>query len=445
MAFFAHDAGVDAAAEHVPATVDATPVDAEAQGKPLQGLKYFKKLLPLLQPLHLAGCDRDKAANRTLHYDQYCCMILLQLFNPAVATLRLIQQASQLKKVQDVLGCARTSLGSLSEAPQVFDPDLLLGVIGELAKDLKPLGRDPRLADVKQVITLVDGTLLKALPQLAEAMWLTTRTGTRHGAWRMHAHFDLDKFVPVQVDLTNGKNSGKSDEKNVLRTNLAPDHCYVMDRWYAQFKLFNDIHAVGSGYVCRIRDNSVHKTLQERPLSDAAKAAHVLSDQVVDLGQVQSGRERPNHPVRLVRIQTTPHEKRSNRKGNTGAGPSDGILRIVTDNLDVPAETVALLYEKRYQIELFFRFFKSLLGCRHLISSDPRGIQIQVYCAVIACMLLNLYTNRRPDKATLSMAYWYFSGIASEQEWEDHLNRPDRRGEKSRAKAELWKKMGFNF
>lgn len=434
---------MEAAAEHDPAASE-TPTDGrELAGKPFQGLKYFKKLLPLLQPLHMAGCDRDKAANRTLHYDQYCCLILLQLFNPAVATLRLIQQASQLKKVQEMLGCARTSLGSLSEAPQVFDPSLLLGVIDELAKDLKPLGCDPRLADVKQVISLVDGTLLKALPQLAEAMWLTTRTGTHHGAWRMHAHFDLDKFVPTRVDLTNGKNSGKSDEKNVLRQHLAPDHCYVMDRWYAQFKLFNDIHAIGSGYVCRVRDNSVYKVLQDRPLSDAAKQVRVLSDQVVDLGQAQSGRERPDHPLRLIQVQTTPHEKRSNRKGNTGAGPSDGILRIATDNQDLPAETVALLYEKRYQIELFFRFFKSLLGCRHLISCDPRGIQIQVYCAVIACMLLNLYTNRRADKATLSMAYWYLSGIASEEEWLEFLNRPDRRGEKLRAKAELWKKMGF--
>jgi len=415
---------------------------ADLSGQNLRGLSYFKKLLPLLEPLHDAGCARDTAGNRTLHYDQYCCLILLQLFNPAVATLRLIQQASQLEKVRQALGCARTSLGSLSEAPQVFDPDLLLGIIGELAKDLKPLGRDPRLAEVKQVITLVDGTLLKALPQLAEAMWLTTRTGTRHAAWRMHTHFDLDKFVPVRVDLTNGKNSGKSDEKNVLRQHLAPDHCYVLDRWYAQFKLFNDIHAVGSGYVCRVRDNSVYEVLEDRPLSAAAKEARVLSDQVVNLGQVQSGRERPNHPLRLVLVQMTPHEKRSNRKGNTGAGPSDGILRIATDQLDLPAEVVALLYQKRYEIELFFRFFKSLLGCRHLISCDPRGIRIQVYCAVIACLLLNLYTGRRPDKPTLSMAYWYISGIASEQEWLDHLNRPDNRGVKLRAKAELWKKLG---
>ncbi|HEY2585868.1 MAG TPA: IS4 family transposase [Tepidisphaeraceae bacterium] len=408
----------------------------------LGGFRYFKKLLPLLGRLHEDGCGRDTASNRTLHFDQYCSLVLLQLFNPAVATLRLLQQASCIESVQRKLGCARTSLGSLSESPRVFDPDLLLGVIGELAKELKPLGRDPRLAEVKQVITLVDGSLLRALPQVAEAMWLATHSGTRHAAWRLHAHFDLDKFVPTRLDLTDGKNSGKSDGKNVLRKHLAADHCYVMDRWYAQFKLFNEINAIAASYVCRVRDNSVYEVIEDRPLSAAAKADGVESDRVIKLGSNQSGRTAPDHRVRLVCIKSTPHEKRSNRKGNTGAGPSDGLIRIATNLTDVPAEVIALLYEKRYQIELFFRSFKCLLGCRHLISESRQGIEIQVYCAVIVCMLLNLYTGRRPGKSTLTMTYWYLSGIATEQEFINHLNRPDNRGVKLAAKEALWKKLG---
>jgi hypothetical protein len=62
--------------------------------------------------------------------------------------------------------------------------------------------------------------------------------------------------VPTRIDVTRGLNSGKSDEKNVLRARLEADHCYLMDRWYAQFTLFNEIHALGSSYVCRLRDNS---------------------------------------------------------------------------------------------------------------------------------------------------------------------------------------------
>jgi IS4 transposase len=121
----------------------------------------------------------------------------------------------------------------------------------------------------------------------------------------------------------------------------------------------------------------------------------------------------------LVRV--TPHEKRSNRKGNTGAGPSDGVLRIATDLLDVPAEIIALLYRYRYTIELFFRFFKHVLGCRHLLSDDPRGIEIQTYCAIIACMLISLWTGRKPTLRTYEMICYYLMGWADEDELLAHL------------------------
>ena len=143
------------------------------------------------------------------------------MFNPAPATVRALQQASELPKVQERLGCTRFSVGSFSEAGHVFDPELLVPLVAELSARLEPLAKDPRLGDVKRVVTLVDGTLLKALPRIAEAMWLTTRAGTRHAARRLHAHVELDKYVvPARLDLTDGRNSGNSGGKNVLRRAL---------------------------------------------------------------------------------------------------------------------------------------------------------------------------------------------------------------------------------
>lgn len=387
------------------------------------GLKLFDKLTPLLARLHEVGCQRDKANNRELHFDQYCLLVLLFLFNPIVQSLRSIQQASELQKVQRLLGCPRASLGSLSESVHVFEPELLREIIAELGEQLATIARDPRLKDVQHTVTLVDGTLLKALPRITEAMWLSTRTGTVHHAWRLHTHFDLDRHVPVQMTLTDGRNSGESDEKTVLRQALQTDHCYVMDRWYAQFTLFNDIHRAGSSYVCRVRDNSVFDVVEERPLTTADREAGVVRDVVADLGLSKPARARPDHPVRLVIVETTPHEKRSNRKGNTGAGPSDGLLRIATNLLDVPAEIVALLYRYRYTIELFFRFFKHVLGCRHLLSDDRNGIEIQTYCAIIACMLISLCTGRKPTLRTYEMICYYLMGWATEDEFLAHLTK----------------------
>lgn len=387
----------------------------------LTGFKYFDRLGPLFVRLHQVGCGPDKAHNRTLHFDQYCALVLLYLFNPVVVSLRSIQQASELKKVQRKLGCARASLGSLSESSHVFDPALLAEIIGELGAQLQPIAADARLAELRHTVTLVDGTLLKALPRIAEAMWLSTRTGTKHHAWRLHTQFELDKHVPLRMDLTDGRNSGPSDEKTVLRAHLEPDRCYVMDRWYAQFTLFNDIHRVNSSYVCRLRDNTAPEVIESRPLSDAAREAGVLSDEVVRLGLSKRPNGQSDHPLRLIMVRITPHAKRSNRKGHTGAGPSDGILRIATNLLDVPAEIIALVYQYRYTIELFFRFFKHVLGCRHLLSDDRRGIEIQTYCAIIACMLISLTTGRKPSLRTYEMICYYLTGLADEEELLAHL------------------------
>src|SRR5271170_5156703 len=99
----------------------------------ITGLKYFAKLAPLLERLHDDACARDRAGNRKLHYDQYCLLILLYFFNPVVTSLRGLQQASTLRKVQKLLGCPRASLGSLSEAVQVFEPERLREILGQIA------------------------------------------------------------------------------------------------------------------------------------------------------------------------------------------------------------------------------------------------------------------------------------------------------------------------
>jgi len=91
-------------------------------------------------------------------------------------------------------------------------------------------------------------------------------------------------------------------------------------------------------------------------------------------------------------------------------------MLIATDMLDVPAWIIALLYQYRWTIEIFFRFFKHILGCRHLLSHDPVGIKIQTYCAIIVCMLISLWTGRKPTLRTYEMICYYFIGLADEEE-----------------------------
>jgi Transposase DDE domain len=393
--------------------------DPRIRARDVGGMKMLQKLLPLLDRLHEVGCERDKAGNRKLHFDQYCLLVLLYLFNPIVKSLRSIQQASELNKVQRLLGCPRAALGSLSEAASVFDAERLKEIIAELGEQLQPLARDRRLADIREKLTLVDGTLISALPRLMQASWLKSQTGSGLVKWRLHTHFEVDRYVPTRMELTP-EGGGPHDERAVLERTVEPDKLYAMDRGYAKFALFNRIVAVGSSYVCRLRDNSAYELIEERPLTDADRAAGILSDQIVRFSNGKT-EARPDHPIRLVCIATTPHASRGKyRGGSTGPG-SDGILRIATNLLTVPAEVVGLIYRYRWTIEIFFRFFKHMLGCRHLISHRENGIEIQTYCAIIACLLIALYTGRKPTIRTHEMICFYFCGLANEDELLAHL------------------------
>jgi hypothetical protein len=386
------------------------------------GLKYFDRLMPLLERLHDIGAQRDRAGNRQLFFDHYCAYILLFLFNPIVTSLRGIQQASELKKVQKKLGCPRASLGSLSEAVEVFDPEPVKHIASELAAQLEPLGANRQFPEVKHLITAVDGTVVKTLSRIVQAAYLRSPTdGRSMSAWRLHTHFDVERGLPVRIDVTGAGSQGENDERAVLRKTLEPDRCYVLDRGYAQFSLFNAIVATGSSYVCRVRDNSVYEIVEQRPLSAEATAANVTFDAVVRMGQDRKGSDRPEQPLRLLFIQTTPHQKRGKYGGGTLGPRSDGVLRIATNLLDVPAEVIGFLYQQRWLIEIFFRFLKHILGCRHLLSTDPVGVEIQAYCAIIACLLIALWTGKQPTKRTYEMICFYFIGWADEEELLAHL------------------------
>jgi hypothetical protein len=369
--------------------------------KNIQGLKYFHQLRPLLAHLHDVGTDSDRAGNRQLFFDDYAALILLFFFNPTLDSLRSLQQASALDKVQKKLGCRRTSLGSLSAAARDFDAEPLQAIVGELAQQALPLtaGKD---AELLRGLTAVDGSLLPALPKMAWALWVDET----HRAAKLHLHFDVFKGVPCQATVTDGN----GNEKKELRAALQSGRLYVIDRGYAEYQLFQDIIDAQSSFIGRIRDNAVYEVIEERPLSADARQAGVVRDVVVHLGGEQTGAVF-KQPLRVVEVAT----------GNTDRQGRPELLLLASNVLDLDAAWIALGYKFRWTVELFFRWFKCILGCQHLLSTCQNGVAIQVYMALIASVLIVQWTGQKPNKRTFEMLCLYFQGWASERELLAHL------------------------
>ncbi len=369
----------------------------------IQGRKYLKVFNEMLGKLRLHA-DQDGAAakNRKLHFDHYVGLLLLYYYTPVLTSLRSIQRASELKNVQRMLGCSRAALGSLSEASSVFDPAVLREVIRNLASEVEVQGDVSNKA--LEGLTAVDGTLLKAIPKMTWALW---RRDEKNRAAKVHLVFDILRQAPADATLTDANAS----EKQQLRGMLEKGRFYVLDAGYAQYKLFADIIDVGSSFVCRIRDDAAWKLIETREISSEAEAAGVELDVVVRIG-CPNTRARIKRPVRVIKVQP----------------PSiDGVQRdpmfLATDRLDLDAELVALAYRHRWSVELFFKWFKCILGCRQLLSHSERGLTIQVYMGIIASLLISVWIRRKPTKATLEMLWFYMSGMADDEELIAHVER----------------------
>jgi Transposase DDE domain len=372
--------------------------------KELQGLKYFKLLGPLLNRLHSDATTRDRAGNRRLFYDQYACLLLLYFFNPVVKSLRGIQQASTLDKVRRLFGCDRVSRGSLSEASRVFDPELLHDIIDDLAARTLPLVHGKE-AEALRGLTAVDGSLLPALPKMAWALW----EDKQHRAAKMHVHFDVLKAVPTRVSITTGNGS----ERDQLRASLDSGGFYVIDRGYRDWAFFQEIVDAGASFVGRVQDNTVIHAAEERPLTAASRAAGVVRDVVVKQTGNQRHKTNLKHPLRIVVIDT----------GKRLLNGKPDLVVLCTNRLDLSAEMVALAYKYRWAIELFFRWLKSILGCRHLLANSHAGVTIQVYVAIIASLLISLWVGRKLTVRTREMIQFYLMGWATEDELMGHINQ----------------------
>ena len=199
----------------------------------------------------------------------------------------------------------------------------------------------------------------------------------------------------------------------------------MLDRGYAEYALMARIVEAGSSFVVRVANNTVYEIIEERPLSDAARKAGVLRDLVVKLGTPKHSAlyERRTRLV-IVHVSGTSGRKRKPKmssKKTFRTTQTDYDMLLATDLLDIDVELVTEIYRSRWQIELFFRWFKKILQADRLLCQSKKGLTIVAYCALIASLLVVLWTGRKPTKRTYELICFYFLGWIGDDELVRHL------------------------
>lgn len=235
--------------------------------------------------------------------------------------------------------------------------------------------------------------------KIGEATYLIDSTGLRLSGmgsdWahfsakacgaKAHVIYDADAGRPVYSAVTAAR---VNDITAARAMPIEAGATYVFDLGYYDYAWWAELDAAGCRIVTRFKANTPLRVTAEL---DPPEGGTILSDRIGLLPKRRSkGRANPfTDPVRELRLKT-----------DTGK-----VLRILSNDLDAPAQEIADLYKRRWAIELFFRWVKQTLKIRHFLGNSENAVRIQLAVALIAYLLLQLARkNQHTVKSPLAFA-----------------------------------------
>lgn len=192
------------------------------------------------------------------------------------------------------------------------------------------------------------------------------------GGIKLHTLYDVKTSIPSFLHVS----TASVHDANIL--DLIPYEVgsyYVMDKGYIDFKRLHKLHSQGSFFVTRAKDNTRFKRMYSNVVN---KTTGVISDQI---GKLENYYSKKDYPDKLRRIKYFDVEHNKN-------------LVFLTNNFDLQAIEIALLYKKRWEVEIFFKWMKQHLKIKSFWGTTLNAVKVQIYCAIIAYCLVAIIGNK---------------------------------------------------
>jgi Transposase DDE domain len=403
--------------------------------KSILGGKYVRVL-----DKFVASLRDEKAAhgNQKLFLDDVFVVHLLAFFNPVIRSLRTLEDLSQTPQAQKYLSTQSVCKSTLSDFNKLIEPERLEPILQALRAQLSRKQAGKPVQD-KQIDTLlkqtiaVDGTFLPAVAEVAWAVANSNNHGGKHYRARLDARIDVHTWLPEAIVVPE---AGQSESDSASQ-HVAPGKIYLYDRGYSGFDLLRAHYedqkdgdqplTVKAQFVVRYKKEGSNSpslfVQQENAISEKDQAAGVVSDRV---GYFESdSAKKAGISKCLLREVVIDFDENGEKK----------LLRLLTNLLDASAGAIGLLYRMRWQVELFFRWFKSIANFGHLISHSKQGALAHLYVTIIGVMLMYLHTGYRPSKYMFALLGQVAMGAATLEDIIPILRERERRNELDRTSA----------
>lgn len=288
-------------------------------------------------------------------------------------TLRAIQAAVQdSNKVREMAHLeGGISLGQLSNANNGRDYRAFADIYKALVRKLRTHSRayDATVTEFQKLLRLYDSTSVMLNPSLFKFIEIEEGDDPTKCGIKIHVQLLPVLAAPGHVEVTRWR-VHDSTQYEALAQGEEDSVIDVGDRAYTKLSRMDKKCAAGEHFVFRLKAGTHIEVVEELPLPE--EPGNILSDQIVRLGK---GRRRMKHLVRLVTFRKKDGE----------------MVMLVTDLRGFSAQTIALIYKVRWDIELFFKWIKQHLNIHHFWGRSLNAVMTQVYVALFVYVAIRLY------------------------------------------------------
>lgn len=337
------------------------------------GQTIFSQLMEFIPTYEFNQCVNRYNGNYKIKKftcrEQFLCMAFAQLtYRESLRDIQACLRAAN-KKLYHMGIRSRVSRNTLAHANQIRDWRIYAEFAQVLIGEARKLYANEDFGvELEQTVYALDSTTIDLCLSLFP--WALFRK--RKAAVKLHTLIDLRGNIPTVIFIT----PGKVHDVNILDDLVAEAGAiYVMDRGYLDFERLYKIHQSLAFFVTRAKSNFDFKRIYSRPVD---KVTGVLCDQVVTLRGFYA---KKSYPDKLRRIKYYDADKKKK-------------LVFLTNNLLLPAVTIADIYRCRWQVELFFKWIKQHLRIKAFYGTSENAVRTQIWIAISVYVLVAIVRKR---------------------------------------------------
>ena len=331
------------------------------------GKLVFAQLMTFLPRRDFDRCVRSYRGNYRIRkfscFDQFLCMAFAQLtYRDSLRDIEICLRALQSKLYHAGLrgSVARTTL---ADANEIRDWRIYADFAHILIRQARTLyASDSFAVDLEQTTYAFDSTTI----DLCLSLFPWAHFRKHKAAVKLHTLIDLRGNIPCFVHISCGK---MHDVKAIDELFIEAGAFYIMDRGYVDFARLYRFQESLAFFVIRSKKNLQYRCRVQRPVD---KDTGLRCDQTIRLTGIQSAKDYPVH-LRRIKYYDTETKKR---------------FVFLTNNIALPALTIAQLYKCRWQVELFFKWIKQNLRIKSFFGTSENAVKIQVWISISVYVLV---------------------------------------------------------